>query len=288
LISVTGSLNMDLVTTVDRFPKKGETLQGTTFTTIFGGKGANQAVAAARQEREVHMIGRVGDDAFGSEYLGHLKQEGIQCQNVKMVKEVPTGTALITVAERDNTIVIVSGANDHMTGDATEEARDVLERCNVLLVQLEIPFSGVEKAMQIAKKAGGIIILNPAPYAQWPDHWWQLVDYVTPNEHEAAAMRNSAHFRQEYEQKLIVTEGSKGASYLEDGERKIIPAPTVEVKDTTGAGDTFNGVFAAGLDEGMSIGEAVERAVVAASLSVTAFGAQSGMPVKGQLEEYLG
>ncbi|WP_084820329.1 ribokinase [Mesobacillus campisalis] len=288
MIAVTGSLNMDLVTTVDRFPKKGETLQGNAFSTIFGGKGANQAVAAARLEREVHMIGRVGDDAFGSEYLGHLKQEGIHCENVKMVKGVPTGTALITVAERDNTIVIVSGANDHMTGDETEEASDVLEQCNVLLVQLEIPFSGVEKAMQIAKKAGSIIILNPAPYVEWPEHWWQLVDYVTPNEHEAAAMRNSAHFRQEYEQKLIVTEGSKGASYIQHGERKIVPAPAVEVKDTTGAGDTFNGVFAAGLDEGMAIGEAVERAVVAASLSVTAFGAQSGMPAKGQLEKFLG
>jgi ribokinase len=233
------------------------------------------------------MIGRVGEDAFGSEYLEHLRQEAINCEHVKMVKEVATGTALITVAEQDNTIVIVPGANDHMTADEAEAARNVLERGHVLLVQLEIPLSGVEKAMQIAKEAGSIVILNPAPYVEWPEQWWELVDYVTPNEHEAAAMRQSSSFKQDYEQKLIITEGSKGASYVTDGKRRIVPAPTVEVKDTTGAGDTFNGVLAAGLDEGLAIGAAVERAVAAASLSVTAFGAQTGMPRKEQLAEYL-
>ncbi|SEN38950.1 ribokinase [Mesobacillus persicus] len=287
MITVVGSLNMDLVTTVDRFPKKGETLQGNSFATIFGGKGANQAVAAARFKREVHMIGRVGDDAFGQEYRQYLTEEGILIENVKPVTHEVTGTALITVAEQDNTIVIVAGANDRMTADEVEATREVIERSNVLLVQLEIPLPGVERAIQIAKEAGTTVILNPAPYQELPDHWWELIDYVTPNEHEAAEMRQSSIFKPSYEEKLIITEGSKGASYFTKGERKLVSAPKVEVKDTTGAGDTFNGVLAAGLDEGLSLETAVAHAVAAASLSVTAFGAQTGMPTNEQLQSFL-
>ncbi|WP_113930607.1 ribokinase [Bacillus sp. P14.5] len=287
MIIVVGSLNMDLVTSVERFPKKGETLTGTSFATIFGGKGANQAVAAARVEREVHMVGRVGDDPFGQEYLQYLSKEGLKTENVEPVTHQVTGTASITVAEQDNTIVIVPGANESMTADEVEASREVIERSDVVIVQLEIPIPAVERAIEIAKASGAIVILNPAPYQEIPSEWWEKIDYVTPNEHEAAEMRKSTEFSPDYESKLIVTMGGSGASYCVNGERKLVAAPKVEVKDTTGAGDTFNGVLGAGLDQGFSLEEAIRQAVAAASLSVTKFGAQTGMPTKEELDEFL-
>jgi ribokinase len=287
MITVVGSLNMDLVTSVERFPKKGETLMGTSFATIFGGKGANQAVAAARLQREVHMVGRVGDDSFGQGYIEYLKKEGLVTENVKPVIHQVTGTASITVAEQDNTIVIMPGANESMSVDEVEASREVIERSDVVIVQLEIPVPAVERVIRIAKGAGVIVILNPAPYQEIPSRWWDDIDYVTPNEHEAEAMRKSPVFSPDYESKLIVTMGGGGASYSINEERKIVPAPKVEVKDTTGAGDTFNGVLGAGLDLGLSLGESITQAVAAASLSVTKFGAQTGMPTKEELDEFL-
>ena len=287
MITVVGSLNMDLVTEVERFPNKGETLQGTSFATVFGGKGANQAVAAARLGSQVEMAGKVGDDAFGHSYLTYLAKENVFLSNVEPVTHCSTGTAAITVSEKDNTIVIVGGANDAMTSTEVEKAREVIEASDVLLVQLEISLESVEKAIRLGKEAGAIVILNPAPFQAFPSHWWELIDFVTPNEHEAAALRNSPDFNAAYEAKLIITEGAKGATYLADGKRQLATAPLVNVKDTTGAGDTFNGALAAGLDQGIPLQVAIKRAVVAASLSVTAFGAQGGMPTALELEKFI-
>ncbi|PPA69353.1 ribokinase [Jeotgalibacillus proteolyticus] len=287
MITVVGSLNMDLVTQVERFPKKGETLQGTSFTTIFGGKGANQAVAASRLGSEVEMMGRVGDDPFGHSYLTYLKQQNVLLSNVEPVTHFPTGTAAITVSEDDNTIVIVGGANDAMTAEEVEKGKSVIERSSVLLVQLEISQKAVEKAIRLGKESGVIVILNPAPFQAFPSHWWELVDYVTPNEHEAAALRASADFHSDFEKKLIITEGAKGASYMINGNRELVKAPVVKVEDTTGAGDTFNGALASGLDQGLPLQDAISRAVAAASLSVTALGAQTGMPDKEELQTFI-
>ncbi|MEW9502815.1 ribokinase [Jeotgalibacillus marinus] len=287
MITVVGSLNMDLVTRVDRFPKKGETLQGTAFATVFGGKGANQAVAASRLGSQVELVGRIGEDEFGHSYHSYLKKQGVFVSHVKPVTHLSTGTASITVSEDDNSIVIVKGANEEVTPSAVKQATKVIQACNVLMVQLEIPIEAVESAMEIAKKADAIIILNPAPFQPIPSHWWQLVDYVTPNEHEAEELRESPEFKSSYEEKLIVTEGSKGASFMNQGQRQLIPAPFVKVEDTTGAGDTFNGALATGLDRGLDVKEAIQRAVVAASFSVTAFGAQGGMPTESELEVFL-
>lgn len=287
MITVVGSLNMDLVTRVYRFPKKGETLQGTDFATVFGGKGANQAVAASRLGSQVELVGRIGDDAFGHSYLSYLKEQDVCASNVKPVTHLSTGTASITVSEDDNTIVVVKGANDEVTPSAIKEAKAVIQACKVLVVQLEIPLEAVEIAMEMAKKAAATIILNPAPFQSIPSHWWHLVDYVTPNEHEAEALRASPGFKSSFEEKLIVTEGARGASFMNEGQRQLIPAPLVKVEDTTGAGDTFNGVLAASLDRGLHVKEAIQRAVTAASFSVTAFGAQGAMPTEQELEGFL-
>ncbi|KIL49558.1 ribokinase [Jeotgalibacillus soli] len=287
MITIIGSINMDLVTSVERFPKKGETLRGSSFQTVFGGKGANQAVSAARLGGDIQFIGRVGEDDFGKRYIQHLNKENIITSNVKPVTHKSTGTASITIAEGDNVILIVPGANEAMTVEVIEQAKDVISKSKIVLLQLEIPFPAIEKAIEIAREEGVKILLNPAPFYPIPASWWDSLDYVTPNEHEAEQIRRDKHFHPNYEEKMIVTEGAKGASYFENGQRKLVSAPTVKVIDTTGAGDTFNGALAVGLDTGLSLSKAIEQAVAAASLSVTAFGAQGGMPIREQLSRFL-
>ncbi|MGD7045714.1 ribokinase [Jeotgalibacillus proteolyticus] len=282
MITVAGSLNIDLVTEAERFPLPGETILGSGFSTVFGGKGANQAVAASRLGSEVKMVGRVGNDLYGESYVAHLTKEKIDVSDVKPVTHLPTGTASIVVAEQDNQIIVVAGANSEVTPEYVKDAMKKLEK-GILLVQLEIPGDAVEQAMKTAKEKGWIVILNPAPFKPLPSLWWQLADYVTPNEHEAAALRKDNNFLEAYNEKLIVTRGSKGASFFENGKEVLIPAPKVHPVDTTGAGDTFNGGLAAFLDQGFELREAVEKAVKAASISITSLGAQSAMPTIEQL-----
>lgn len=283
MITVAGSLNIDLVTEAERFPLPGETILGTGFSTVFGGKGANQAVAAVRLGGKVKMIGKVGDDLYGESYLEHLMKENVDVSDVKPVTHLPTGTASIVVAEQDNQIIVVAGANGHVDRAYIKETLTEMER-GILLVQLEIPDEAVEEAMKAAKASGSTVILNPAPFKPLPAAWWELADYVTPNEHEAAALKKESNFNEAYREKLIVTRGSEGASFFENGEEVLVPAPKVTPIDTTGAGDTFNGALAAFLDQGLSLRQAVEKAVKAASMSITALGAQSAMPTLQQLE----
>ncbi|WAA09267.1 ribokinase [Fervidibacillus albus] len=287
MITVIGSLNMDLVTTVDRFPKLGETLLGNTFQTNFGGKGANQAVAASRLGGKVQMVGCVGEDAFGRDYLSYLKKEGIIIDYVEPVTGTSTGTASIFIVEGDNSIVIVPGANFELTPRKMEALEEVIASSDVLLLQLEIPMETVNKALQIAAKHQVTTILNPAPFQPIPKDWWDWITYITPNEHEAAAMMDDDSFLDQYKEKMIITNGKNGLLYFEDGKEIQIPAPTVNAVDTTGAGDTFNGALAFFLTEGYSKKEACRLAVYAASLSVTKFGAQSGMPTKEQLDAFI-
>ncbi|AJD92867.1 ribokinase [Jeotgalibacillus malaysiensis] len=277
MITVMGSLNIDLVTITDRFPTPGETIRGSGFSTVFGGKGANQAVAAARLGGQVKMVGKVGDDLYGESYIQHLKAENINVTRVSKESDYPTGTAAITVAEGDNQIIVVSGANGAVSKTYVNESLKDLEK-GVLLVQLEVPDESVEEAMTIAKAQGMTVILNPAPFKPIPAEWWALADYITPNEHEAAALKADQNFKDEYKVKLVITYGSRGAAFIENGVETLIPAPEVEAVDTTGAGDTFNGALAVFLDKGFELRQAVEKAVQAASLSVTAAGAQGGMP----------
>ncbi|MET3696963.1 ribokinase [Bacillus oleivorans] len=287
MITVIGSLNIDLVTSVDRYPKLGETLLGSNFQTKYGGKGANQAVAAARLGGTVRMVGCVGSDSYGDDYRSYLQNEGVLVDNVEPVTHTSTGTASITIAEGDNSIIVVPGANFALTPEVIEAKKDAIANSKVILLQLEIPMETVEKVLEIASEHKVITILNPAPFQPIPAHWWNMITYITPNEHEAAMLMESPDFKEEYKEKIIMTNGSKGVVFYQDSKEQLIPAPKVEVVDTTGAGDTFNGAFAYFLHEGKGLDEACRYAVRAASLSVTKFGAQGGMPTLEELKSFM-
>lgn len=287
MITVVGSLNVDLTTIVDRYPKLGETLMGNRFQTNFGGKGANQAIAAARLGGSVQMIGCVGSDSFGDSYKEYLQKQGIVANNVETVTEISTGTASITIADGDNSIIVVPGANFELTPSVIEAKREVIANSKIILLQLEIPMETVERVLEIAKEYHITTILNPAPFQSLPSHWWEMITYITPNEHEAVLLMEDKGFKESYKDKIIMTNGKAGVVYFENGMEKTIPAPSVQVADTTGAGDTFNGALAYFLNEGYELDEACKYAVHAASLSVTKFGAQGGMPTKEELKSFM-
>ncbi|MGD6941891.1 ribokinase [Cytobacillus gottheilii] len=283
MITVIGSMNMDLVTITNREPALGETVLGENFLTVPGGKGANQAVAAGKLGAPVKMIGCVGDDLFGEQYINHLKGHQINIEHIRSLKNEKTGIASITVWNNDNKIIVVPGANKRITPEMVESHREEILKSSWLLLQFEIPLESVEKALEIAAEGDVNVIVNPAPYHEIPNHWLEKITYLTPNEAEAQQLLSSFANMSSLLPKLIITKGKAGAELFEDGEKVLIPAPKVEAVDTTGAGDTFNGALAVGLFEGMYLKEACQFAVKAASLSVTKLGAQAGMPNRDEL-----
>lgn len=286
-ITVIGSINMDLVTQTDIVPNMGETVLGQQFFTIPGGKGANQAVAAAKMGAEVHMIGLVGDDAFGHEYIDYLRKQQIDVSNVKPVTHGRTGVATIVLSGGDNSIIVVPGANNMVTPELVNSMEGKIAASDLLLLQLEIPIESVEMAVQIAKKHGKQIILNPAPFQPLREELIENVDYITPNEYEAELLLASVKDPIALREKLIITKGSKGVTFYEKGLECQQDSFKVETVDTTGAGDTFNGAFAVAILEGKTITEASKIAAAAGALSVTKLGAQSGMPTRTEVEEFL-
>ncbi|MEH6996367.1 ribokinase, partial [Neobacillus drentensis] len=221
-ITIIGSINMDLVTSTTQIPKVGETVLGYSFHTIPGGKGANQAVAAARLGTDVTMIGAVGNDSFGKTLVDHLTNEGINTESILKVEDNSTGIASIILWEADNSIIVVPGANNHVTPEVIERHEDKIINSNILLVQLEIPLESVYRAVELAKKHGIRTILNPAPIQKLPKDLLEMVDFVTPNEHEQALLFASIDGTdQELEklkEKCIVTKGSKGVMIYKNGE----------------------------------------------------------------------
>ncbi|WP_268990194.1 ribokinase [Calidifontibacillus erzurumensis] len=288
-IVVIGSINMDLVTRSDIFPKPGETVLGTSFLTIPGGKGANQAVACARLGASVTMIGCVGQDLFGQELIDHLRKQGINVDNVEPVTDEKTGIASITLAENDNSIIVVPGANYRMTPDKLEKLEDVIKECSTMLLQLEIPMATVEKAVELGKEHGLTVILNPAPFMKICEQALKKIDYITPNEHEVVQLLNGLdeNKKNDIMKKCIITKGSKGVSYFDNGQECTIDGISVDVVDTTGAGDSFNGALAVALTEGKTLEEACRFANIVGALSVTKLGAQTGMPTKAEVEKFL-
>ncbi len=298
-VVVVGSLNMDLVTRAPRLPRGGETLIGESFCTIPGGKGANQAVAAARLGAKVSMVGCVGSDAYGQQLRGALLAEGIDCQSVSVVAG-SSGVALIVVDDNSqNALVIVAGANGVLTPDVLDRFDEVLRGADVIICQLEVPDATVGHALKRGRELGKTVILNPAPASRpLPADWYACIDYLIPNESEAAVLSGLAVDSLETAEaaatqllaagagKVIVTLGAQGLMFANGASFQHFPAPLVKAVDTTAAGDTFVGGFAAALADGKSEVEAIRFGQVAAALSVTRVGAQPSIPTLLEVQAF--
>lgn len=282
-IGVVGSINMDMTVKAERIPLKGETLKGWDLQYIPGGKGANQAVAMAMLGAEVEMFGCVGDDAAGESLVKNLRDTGVETGHIKVVPGVPTGLAMITVGENDNTIIVVAGTNDHVDIDYVNEVKDSILECEIVLLQHEIPQETVEYAIALCADSGVKVVLNPGPARPVKQETLEKVTYLTPNEHEAVILFGRdisfEEMMKKYPEKLVITQGSRGVSTcLKSGEVILVPARKSNVVDTTGAGDTLNGAFTVAVTEGKGIADALAFANTAAGLSTEKFGAQGGMP----------
>ncbi|EUJ41677.1 ribokinase [Brochothrix campestris] len=285
-ITVVGSLSMDLVVSASKRPLAGETVIGTNLSLFPGGKGANQAVAAARLGADVTMVGCVGDDAYGEMIVANLASQQVDTSLVKRFTNQTSGTAHITVAEGDNSIIVIKGANDCVSASLIEEARATIAASDIVLTQYEIPLPMIAYLADVCESEGTPLLVNPAPAATVAPETLAKFSYLTPNESEAALIfgqQSRADSFGAFPGELLITLGADGVCFKET----TVPAFKVAVTDTTGAGDTFNGAFAVGLAEGQSLAEAVRFGNAAAALSVQKLGAQSGMPTRAAVEELL-
>lgn len=291
-IAVVGSINMDMTVTAERIPLKGETLYGDSLHYIPGGKGANQAVAIGKLGAEVEMFGCVGDDGAGQTLIDNLKANGVKTEHIQVIAGVPTGIALITVGDNDNTIIVVAGANERVDCDYVDSIKEALLEAEVVVLQHEIPAQTVEYVVEFCHEHKVKVVLNPAPARAVKPEILEKVTYLTPNEHEAVILfgneKSTEELLKQYPEKLVITQGSKGVSTcLKTKEVLTVPARPAKVVDTTGAGDTLNGAFTMQIAEGKDIRAALRFANVAASLSTEKFGAQTGMPRREEVEKEL-
>lgn len=285
---VIGSISTDFVVTTKQKPNQGETVFGEDFEIVFGGKGANQAVAAARLGMDVAMIGLVGSDIFGEGIIENLNKNHVNTENIKRVLDEVSGSAHIVLHEQDNSIIVVPGANNRLGEAEIERLKSTILTSNLVIIQNEIPQLTNEKIIQICWEAEIPVIYNPAPARPLAREWIEKVTYLTPNEHEFTLIfpeREYSEVLREYPNQLIITLGSKGALFF-DGEKEVlIPALKVEPVDTTGAGDTFNGALAVGLLNQLKLKDSLSLANLASAYSIQKFGAQGGMPTHDQLKE---
>lgn len=296
MIAVVGSINLDLVASVPRAPAAGETVLATGFERGFGGKGANQAVMAARFEADVAFIGAVGDDPFGEPLLQNLLDAGVATGAVEVIPG-PSGTAQIWVEpDGTNRIVVVSGANDHVDPAATARAIERLGTLDLVVGQLEIPQAATIAAFESAHVRGAVTILNPAPAAKLDPRLAAATDWLVPNEVEIAQLAGRAVEASDLSfvafggvgaQGLVVTMGAAGATLVQPGRSEPVASPPVRAVDSTGAGDAFVGAFAFGLGAGLAPIDAVRLGVACASDSVTRAGAQASYPDRGRTAELL-
>jgi ribokinase len=295
-IVVVGSINMDLVARTARIPLAGQTLIGTDFATTPGGKGANQAVAAARLGYVVEMAGAVGEDVFGQALLDNLTAAGVGCSAVERVAG-PSGVAPITVADNgENSIVVVPGANGKVDPAFIDRQAALIRSAGMVLCQLELPIATVCYLLALCAEAGVPVMLDPAPAAPLPEQIWSQVAWFTPNETEAAlylgsGMRPEAAAAELLKRGLrgvVLKRGGEGAYVaVADGNAEWVRPFPVEAVDTVGAGDCFNGTFAVALLEGGDPWQAARFASAAASISVTRRGAQASMPSRAEVDEFL-
>lgn len=300
-VIVFGSLNTDLVTVVPRLPVAGETLTGRNFFTAAGGKGANQAVAAARLGVPTRLVGRVGNDAFGAELISGLRQSGVRTEGIVPDESTHSGVASITVDEAgENTIAIVAGANGRVDESDVERLRQWLSGATALLLQLEVPMNAVVAAARAAQQEGIPVILDPAPTPELlPEKLYELVDTLTPNQVEASQLvgfpvtdRDSAtkaakQLRDRGVGRAIVKLGAKGVVCVTATDTMFVPAFAVDAVDTVAAGDAFNGALAAALAHQLPLRQALVWGAAAGALSVTKSGAQPSLPERSAFEAFL-
>jgi ribokinase len=295
-ILVVGSANVDLVVTAEQLPGPGETILGHRFQTFSGGKGANQAVAAARAGGKVAIIARVGTDTFGERLVADLTASGVDTSEIGYVDE-PSGVALIvTAATGENAIVVAPGANNRLDAAVIESVMSKMTHLTHVLAQLETPIEGVLRAAERTRVTGATFVLDPAPARRLPKELLELTDWITPNEREASSLlgldsktldpfKAVRALRAMGPRNVILKMSSKGAVVLaHDAGPILVPPVSVTAVDTTAAGDAFNGAFAVGLSEGRSAVEAAKFAAAAAAISVTRRGAQPSMPKRGEID----
>jgi ribokinase len=300
-ITVVGSLNMDLVIRSPHIPQPGETILGSDFQTIPGGKGANQAVAAARLGGEVSMVGRLGQDSFAGGLLDNLADSGVDTAHVQKDAEAPTGVALIVVDDNgENSIVVASGANMRLTEADVQDAERVIAEANVLILQLEVPLAAVIRSAQIAREHEVPVILNPAPARELPGEMFELVDVLIPNETETALLsgqrsRNTEELMQAAHKLLecgvgsvVVTHGKRGALLVSNEHGSIdFEAFKIDPVDTTAAGDAFAAGLAVHLAAGHPLPEAIQWGNAAGALAAMRFGAQTSAPSHDEVEKLI-
>ena len=298
-IVVVGSSNTDMVIRSDHFPAPGETILGGSFFLNPGGKGANQAVAAARTGGRVSFICQTGNDVFGQQARDRFTAEGIDISCAGISEGVASGVALITVDPKgENTIVVASGANALLLPGQIDKARQVISSAAILLLQLETPLETVVHAASVARQAGVKVVLNPAPVCDIPAALFRLVDIITPNENEAEKLsgvpvrdKDSAEtaariIHERGIPTVIITRGKEGALIFHNGTFVGVPACTVTAIDTTAAGDVFNGALTVALSEGKDLAAAARFASAAAAISVTRAGAQSSVPFRHEVDNF--
>lgn len=296
---VAGSINIDLVTTADRFPKPGETMYGISFNTFTGGKGANQASALAKLGADTYMVGKTGNDIYGDDYNKYFGSLKVNTDGVGR-EDTSTGIAVITVdGKGENNIIIVPGANARVTAEYIKANEKIIQGADYLLIQLEIPLDAVRQAAESARDAGKVVILDPAPAVPLSGDILKNVDIITPNETEAEILTgikpdSDEGFRAAGEKLIsmgvktaVIKGGKNGAYVLENSEFYHVPGFKVETVDTTAAGDTFNAGLAYGLGSGFVMRDAVRFANAAAAISTTKHGAQGGMPSLSEVEKLL-
>lgn len=297
-ICVIGSLNMDLVVNVDTMPKPGQTLLGSNFKEVPGGKGANQAVAMARLEANVSMIGKVGNDGFGKTLIEALNNDNVNTNHVH-IDNCSTGVAFITVDKNaQNTIIVATGANFQLTKDDIDKNIECIKNSDIVVIQLETPLETVKYALQVAKDLNKYTILNPAPAVKLDDEIIRHVDLLTPNETELEIIseikieneddinKAAKKIIENGVKELIVTLGSKGSLYINNERSFFKPAYKVEAVDTTAAGDSFTGALAVALSNNKTMEEAMDFASKVGALSVMKEGAQSSLPTLKDIESF--
>ncbi len=298
-VCVVGSSNVDLTFHVPRLPRMGETLAGHGFHLDFGGKGANQAVAAARLGARVSLVTKIGRDPFGESVSRHYRDEGIDATHVSVDERLPTGVACIVVDDSaQNAIIGAPGANLGLTVEDVRQAAATIRSADVLVAPLEVPVATVLEAFRIAKAAGVRTLLNPAPALPLPEELLDLVDVCIPNEVEleiltthqvttvAEAERAARLLLADGPGTVIVTLGARGALIVNEGSCEHVPAPAVQAVDPTAAGDAFTGSLAVFLAEGLPLSQAVRQANAVAALSVTRMGAQNSLPRREEVDRF--